>query len=413
MVQVGALMVHVQPSYTEEILPYRFPVEHKCFVHPDGSRLDIMSEDLAAAESAFTSEAYATQCVEHVAAAAERNKTYFKLRSNTTADTIVTTILDRYVNFHLGPSPVIVMAFMLVENHKAYTIQIQCQSDEYKGRLGDILACAQSARLLTGDLRPAGRGCNVLTYRVDAGPQYKVRIPVDFIVTTPVEGELHLQYRFDSLKTWKGIVTNSQKSPNKDEDEKQCMELPGGKLFLFIYFDVKELSPAIKSEVDHLLASITVTPEETLSSVLHYYESDELCIPLPNLAAYVVNVCEHANDTFVTLFMEEGSTGALFEMELHTVVIAEEQMEKFILYVETLFLTAAKPSIVKNASGQDRISTEGMAAIEEEMMLVLDAVRLSGEHWLVVRWTYAGCDPLPRPLEQYRDHLLEGVVVNK
>ncbi|EPY27196.1 hypothetical protein STCU_02756 [Strigomonas culicis] len=412
MVQVGDLTVRIGRGFVEDSASTRFPVDCHQFVHEDGSFICVMAEQLCCVREGLTTQAYAERSLARIEAAALAAKTFFRLKLQTEAKKVVTTVMETYVNFHIGPSPIIVIAFFLVHGPMAYVIQLQCLANEYEKRLADVLACVQSARLLgAGDTRMT-RGSNVLTVvDADGHAAFEVYVSPLFAVSTDRGGRLRLEHH--STTAWWGILTTREEPV--DVGEKAVWALLEGKVFFHCFTDDERLEEAACMEIESLLA-----PELCFANKLserpldlYCYVSLDLNVPLPDLTVYEVSVCEHSADAFVTLFIKPKTRmDFTFEMELRTVAVVDENMEPFMLYLESLFLTAVSPSLSRGTDGAERISVEGIAAHGCDAMLVIEAVRLGeSEYWLVVRWMFGGCDPLPSDLDRYTEQLLYGITV--
>ncbi|TPP49492.1 hypothetical protein CGC20_18845 [Leishmania donovani] len=397
-VRVAALSATIACGYSGESAVYHHPLEVLRFLHEDGSRLSIMAEDCSALKSdeVLTTEVYVKRSLARARAAADDAKTYFKVKLHTAARKIATTVMDSYVNIYAGPSPVILAGFYLVKGNTAYTIQLQTHTDAYEERLADLLYTAQSARLqgageTAGSRCGGGRGRNEYHVQAEGVDRvYVVEIPVDVVVRGPTaphaaRSELILtpcRSGGDTGAPWNATIAVC---PNAAREHAENGERR------------HNVIPLLHDA--HVLIELIV------------YIAGSLTMILPPPEHFHTVVCEHPYESSMTLFITSVTSAELFEMELRRLShMNEDSLEQLFSYVETLFLTPARPRRSMNAAGQACFSVEGIAVSPAKTTLWVYGVQLREECWLIFRWLCAASAAEPPELEQYRRELVKSIV---
>ncbi|TPP53341.1 hypothetical protein CGC21_38625 [Leishmania donovani] len=397
-VRVAALSATIACGYSGESAVYHHPLEVLRFLHEDGSRLSIMAEDCSTLKSdeVLTTEVYVKRSLARARAAADDAKTYFKVKLHTAARKIATTVMESYVNIYAGPSPVILAGFYLVKGNTAYTIQLQTHTDAYEERLADLLYTAQSARLqgageTAGSRCGGGRGRNEYHVQAEGVDRvYVVEIPVDVVVRGPTaphaaRSELILtpcRSGGDTGAPWNATIAVC---PNAAREHAENGERR------------HNVIPLLHDA--HVLIELIV------------YIAGSLTIILPPPEHFHTVVCEHPYESSMTLFITSVTSAELFEMELRRLShMNEDSLEQLFSYVETLFLTPARPRRSMNAAGQACFSVEGIAVSPAKTTLWVYGVQLREECWLIFRWLCAASAAEPPELEQYRRELVKSIV---
>ncbi|CAG9584212.1 conserved hypothetical protein [Leishmania major strain Friedlin] len=437
-VRVAALSAAITCGYSGESAVYHHPLEVLRFLHEDGSRLSIMAEDCSALKSGevLTTEVYVKRSLARARAAADSAKTYFKVKLHTAARKIATTVMESYVNIYAGPSPVILAGFYLVKDNTAYTIQLQTHTDAYEERLADLLYAAQSARLqgaeeTAGSWSRGGRGRN--EYHVEAegvDRVYVVETPVDVVVRGPTvphaaRSELILtpcSSGGDTGAPWHATIAvcpnaarEHAESGERRHNVIQLLQDAHVSIELIVYTadsaaaGTTSSPPPLPPPLAAVMAREATTADRQLSSSV--YRSAELTMALPPPEHFHTVVCEHPYESSMTLFITSVTSAELFEMELRRVShMNEDSLEQLFSYVETLFLTPARPRRSMNAAGQACFSVEGIAVSPAKTTLWVYGVQLREECWLIFRWLCTASAVESPELEQYRRELVKSIV---
>lgn len=146
-VRLGPLSVVVRPGFTLESDDYRYPLQCYRYRHKDGSLLTLMAEECSAMGQPVFIDEYVFRSIDATRAAAERSKAFFKVKLNVDAREVVTTVMEKYVNLHIGPVPIVVASFFAVCGSLALTIQLQAHMAQYHDHMPDLFATVQTARL--------------------------------------------------------------------------------------------------------------------------------------------------------------------------------------------------------------------------------------------------------------------------
>lgn len=432
-VHLAALSAAVTRGYTEESATHRYPLEVLRFLHEDGSRLSLMAESCAAVARddggcAFRTETYVQRSLSRAQAAADDAKTYFKVKLSTAARNIATTVMERYVNVHVGPSPVILAAFYLVAHDVAYTIQLQTHTGAYEERLADLLYTAQSARLVSVDSAAQRRGIpsghNVCVLQLDGvAALYAVELPVCLVchVAAPVDGHARSRLTLTPSSGGDGMVCPSavvEVHPRTSSDIP-----PRGARTLFGDAHVVITLTTAQCEVAgtwstslHQVTAWCASADDGAAATdlsSHAFHSAFFTLPLPLPELFCTTVCEHPHDVFVTLFIAPATSPAAdpVEMELRCVNgLRPDDLDAFFAFLRALFITPSHPQHTVNAAGQKVFAMEGLAVSPAETSLRVYGVEVAEGSWLVMRWLYADSTVFPRELEQYRRALTDEVV---
>jgi hypothetical protein len=437
---VAALSAAVARGYSEESVTYRYPLEVLRFLHEDGSRLSVMAESCAAVENdadsnGMTTDLYVQRSLARARAAADTTKTYFKVKLSTAARNIATTVMESYVNMHVGPSPVILTSFYLVSHGVAYTIQLQTHTGAYEERLSDLIYTAQSARLhesegdstmtRTGSKSNEGsnrRGHNVFQLRAPGSDgAYTLQVPVDLVARAeePANGRrssltLTPSGGSQSNAAWyaKVEVRSLNLWPTPPLDGATLLRDDHVTITLTMDHIISASTPM--GDTPAPLSSVTarVASTDDAAAPINAYVAPSLVIPLPPPEQFCTTVCEHPHDPFVTLFITTASDEVMdvFEVELRCMTeLHTRELEVFFAYLASLFLTPSRPQRKLNGVGQDTFAVEGLAAAPPETSLRVYGVQVSEGNWFVVRWLYADSAIFPRELEQYRRSLVDDV----
>ncbi|KPA81842.1 hypothetical protein ABB37_04100 [Leptomonas pyrrhocoris] len=415
-VRIAALSAAVTRGYTEESCTCRYPLDVMRFLHEDGSRLSIMAESCAAVESdgggVVTTAAYVQRSLARARAAADASKAYFKVKLSTAARNIATTVMESYVNAHVGPSPVVLACFYLVSHGVAYIIQLQTHTGVYEERLSDLLYTAQSARLYERDSSsPCGH--NVFQMQI-AGVEsrYFLDVPVDLVVRAPAQSSSYRStLTLSPSSGGRSSVLWNAKVEIRPANSTATASLPGASTLLR---DAHVLITLTLHHADHApttfpepLKQVTARRASTADAAtpVDAYASSSLTLLLPPPEQFCTKVCEHPHDPFVTLFIAAAvsSETDLFELELRCMNdIHKQDLCAFFAYLETLFLTPSGLKRTANGAGQAAFAVDGLAVAPPETSLRIDGVQVREGSWLVARWLYADSAVFPRELEQYR-----------
>ncbi|RNF05799.1 hypothetical protein TraAM80_04332 [Trypanosoma rangeli] len=415
-VSVGYLAMNVAGSFTREAATYRFPIELKRYVHVDGCSITIVAEDLGNVEGNMATEAYKAKCIARVQEEAAQQQTYFKIQYDTSASKIVTTIMERYVCFYLGPAPVVVTTFFLVHNHVAYIIQLQSHLDNYRARLTEFFITVQSARLEKAPRVVPGRVCHTL--RSGIGEEvYRVCLSPQFIVTsTNVNDALVLSYRH--ANEWSGEVLTWDPQKKKTSGNKfnqstdascdggDVITLIPGKLYLASRWNSRaKLGATVINEVKNLLEAVSVSSGEVTGKHLppSLYVSEALEMQLPSIQRFTTNVCIHTVDPFISMFVRTKDAG-MFEFEVGA--FGERELGE----LERTGLKGLGKLIFsrreETASGKSKVVF--VVKTEKKTMLRLDAVHCPGDDlWYALKCLYVDENEVPEELLQYMEAALD------
>ncbi|KPI83055.1 hypothetical protein ABL78_7921 [Leptomonas seymouri] len=424
-VHVVALSAAVTRSYTEESCIFQYPLEVLRFLHEDGSRLSIMAEDCAAVESdgdgVFTTETYVQRSLARARAAADASKTYFKVKLSTAARNIATTVMESYVNIHVGPSPVTLACFYLVSRGMAYTIQLQTHTGAYEERLSDLLYTAQSARV-HGCSNPPTRGHNVFKMQVEGVESlYLLDVPVGLVVraadkSSNCRSTLTLKPRNASGSNVSCCVKAEIRPANFLSTASQLgvrTLLRDAHVLITLYFNYVEQASTNFSELLKMVSARRASAADAAAPV-DTYVSPSLTLPLPSPRQFLSVVCEHTHDPFVSLYIRAAATAPhvadVFEMELRCMHgLDRSGLDTFAAYLKTLFLAPSELKRMVNGAGQEGFVIEGLAAALTETSMRVFGVQVCDDIWLVVRWLYADSAVFPHELKQYCRALTDAV----
>ncbi|KAG5490819.1 hypothetical protein JKF63_00941 [Porcisia hertigi] len=437
-VRVAALTAEITPDYMDDCAFYNYPLEVLRFLHEDGTQLSIMAENCSTFDSdaPLTTETYVKRSLVRARALAEATGTIFEVKLFTAARNIATTVMESYVCTHVGPSPVTLDTFYLVQDNMAYVIQMQTCTDTYEERLSSLLYAVQSARLHGADRTggiwpPRRRGRNKYHVQVEGVDRiYVVETPVDVVVRAPTaphaaRSELSLtpsSRGCDPRASWKATVTVSPNTVSERKTDKErehnvisllcdahvSVELTwhmAGSASADPTLSTPSLPPALVAVTAH---EATAKDGDFLNSV---YRSAHLTVPLPPPEHFDTVVCEHPYGSSLTLFITPVNAAELFEVELQSVSdMNDHSLGQLWSYVESLLLTPIHPQRSTNTAGQACFYVEGTAASTTKTKLWVGGAQLSKERWLLVRWLCADSAVVPRELEEYRSELLQRIV---
>ncbi|ORC85551.1 uncharacterized protein TM35_000341630 [Trypanosoma theileri] len=404
---IGNLTASIVSSFTMESAFYRFPVELKRYIHHDGSMLTLVAEDLSATRENITTEVYKMKCIERVRAVAEQQQTHFKIRYDIPASTVITTIMECFVNISTGPASMVTAVFFLVQDHMGYIIQLQTHVDDYEARLADICRTLQSAKIAPIPRQPVGQQEHALLSGM-RGEVFLVSLPLHFIVTrTTIGNTLALCYRHSD--EWSGQILTWEpelKSEQKEHDDEVYVLIPD-KLYLVSYWHSGGATHVnIIEEVKLLLAEIstTVVAEENRDLPTSRYVSKVLEMPLPPIDMFTTCVCNHTTDPFVNLFLESEDK-EMFELEVGTLSLTE--ITDLPLLVNPLFSQPPLQRMGSAAGG--KVTVMFVGETENGMTLHINALQITCANiWFVVKCLHTTKNEMPDALRRYIEFIIDG-----
>ncbi|KAH9578025.1 hypothetical protein LSM04_002890 [Trypanosoma melophagium] len=402
---VGNLSASIVSSFTMEDSFYRFPIELKRYAHHDGSRLTLVAEDLSATRENITTEIYKMKCVERVRAVAEQQQTYFKIQYDIPASTVITTIMERFLNISTGSASMVTAVFFLVHDYMGYIIQLETHVDNYEIRLADLCRTLQSAKIESILRQPIGQQEHALQSGM-GGEVFLVSLPLPFMVTrTTIGSTLALRYRY--VDVWSGeILTWMPKLKNGQDKEGVYILIPN-KLYLVSHWHSDVTTHAnIMKEIKLLFAEVSATlvSEGSKDLPASRYISKALEMPLPPIDIFNTCICNHSADPYINLFMYSKDE-EIFEIEVGTLSLTD--VSYLLLSVNPLFSKPPRQQMGNTAGGKVTVTFVGET--ENSMTLHINALELTqASIWFVVKCLHTCKSEMPNVLRRYIESILDG-----